>query len=293
MKNEAFTLSDGRSLGFRCLGDRDGIPLLFFHGTPGTRFVLSQDDAIAQIPGIYFILPERPGYGISDPQPDRVLLDYPRDIKQLTDHLGAHSFVVAGGSGGGPHALACAYELKDRVTSVLLFSSPAPAGFKGANQGLSFGNRLGLLLGRYAPWFLRWMMNGYASALAKDPDQFVDAMSKQMAPADRELLKDPAYREVFIRDLREAYRQGAGGQIVDSSLTMTSRDWGFSLKEIKVPVYLWQGEKDTLVSPNMARHLAAEIPDCTAHYVKGGGHLLTEDPGVVEEVERILFARTV
>lgn len=47
MENEAVTLSDGRSLGFRCLGDRDGIPLLFFHGTPGTRFMFSQDDAIA------------------------------------------------------------------------------------------------------------------------------------------------------------------------------------------------------------------------------------------------------
>lgn len=118
-------------------------------------------------------------------------------------------------------------------------------------------------------------------------------MLKQMAPADRKLLEDPAYREAFKRDLHEAYRQGAGGQIVDSALTMTSRDWGFSLQQIKVPVFLWHGEDDTLVSPNMARHLAAEIPNCTASYVEGAGHLLTEIPEIVEEVKRILIARAV
>jgi pimeloyl-ACP methyl ester carboxylesterase len=293
VNDEAMTLSDGRKLGFRCLGDREGVPLLFFHGTPGTRFALSDEDAIARVPGIHFILPERPGYGISDPQPARVLLDYPDDIEQLADHLGIASFAVAGGSGGGPHALACAYKLEQRVTTVLLFSSPSPAGFAGATRGLSYRNRLGLFLGQYAPWLLRRMMNGYASMLAKNPDRLVDAMYKQMPPADRAILEAPAGRKALIRDLHEAYRQGAGGHFVDSALAMTSRDWGFNLKEIKVPVHLWHGEHDTLVSPNMARYLAAEIPECTANHVAGAGHVLTETPEVVEAVSRILVPRAV
>jgi len=290
-EEDTITLSDGRRLGFRTIGDREAYPLLFFHGTPGTRFALSADDAIARIPGVRLILPERPGYGISDPQPDRTLLDYPDDIEQLVDHLGIDSCAVGGGSGGGPHALACAYALAPRVTTALLFSSPSPAGFKGATEGMSFGNRLGLWLGRYAPWLLRWMMHGYASALARNPDKLVEAMLKQMAPADRAILEEPGCQEAMLRDLREAYRQGAGGHFLDSTLAMTSRDWGFGLGEIEVPVYLWHGEYDTLVSPNMARHLAAEIPDCTVSYVLGAGHLVTETLEVVEAVTQILGER--
>ena len=96
MSDLSMTLPDGRSLGFRCLGDENGSPLFFFHGTPGSRFVLSEDDAMAQIPGVRLILPERPGYGISDPQPGRTLLDWPEDVAQLADHLGLDSFAVSG-----------------------------------------------------------------------------------------------------------------------------------------------------------------------------------------------------
>jgi pimeloyl-ACP methyl ester carboxylesterase len=293
MESEAITLSDGRSLGYQCLGDREGIPLFFFHGTPGSRFVLSQEDSIAQIPGLFIVLAERPGYGISDPKPDRTLLDWPNDIAQLADRLGVDSFAVAGASGGGPHALACSYMLDQRVTSVFLLASPSPAGFEGATRGMSLGNRLGLLLGQYAPWLVRSMMRSYASAVTKNPDHFIDAMAKQMAPADRELLQEPAIRSAIVRDLKEAYRQGASGQVVDSALAMTGRDWGFSLREVTVPVLLWHGEDDTLVSPNMARFLAAELPSCIARFLPGAGHLLTEIPEVVEGVKRSLVARAV
>ena len=56
-----------------------------------------------------------------------------------------------------------------------------------------------------------------------------------------------------------------------------------------MPVFLWHGEEDTLVSMAMARHLAQEIPRCKARFVEGAGHLLTEDPAVMEEVRTVLF----
>ena len=61
MDNQSITLSDGGSLGFQCLGDPNGRPLFFFHGSPGSRLVLSDDDLLAQIPGVRLIVPERPG----------------------------------------------------------------------------------------------------------------------------------------------------------------------------------------------------------------------------------------
>jgi pimeloyl-ACP methyl ester carboxylesterase len=285
------TLSDGRALGYQCLGDPGGQALFFFHGTPGSRLVFSERDPMAQIPGLRLVTPDRPGYGLSDPKPDRVLLDWARDVGELADHLGIQSFAVAGGSGGGPHALACAYGLRDRVSLALVLSSPSPAGFKGATRGMSIGNRVGLVLGRYAPWLVRRMMRGYVSLFEKNPERFVDAMARQMAPSDRALLSTPALRDAVIRDLREAYRQGIGGQVVDGALALTSRDWGFDLRQIAVPVYLWHGEDDRLVSRHMAQQLAAEIPLCKAHYVPNAGHLLSEHAVVVDQIRQVLGER--
>jgi pimeloyl-ACP methyl ester carboxylesterase len=54
---------------------------------------------------------DRPGYGRSDPQPDRRVLDAAADVAALVDHLQLETFVVMGVSGGGPHTLACTYAL--------------------------------------------------------------------------------------------------------------------------------------------------------------------------------------
>jgi pimeloyl-ACP methyl ester carboxylesterase len=38
MAKERFTLSDGRQLGYKQYGDEAGQPVLFFHGSPGSRY---------------------------------------------------------------------------------------------------------------------------------------------------------------------------------------------------------------------------------------------------------------
>lgn len=288
MNNESMKLSDGRSLGFRCLGDSGGNPLFFFHGTPGSRLAFSENDALARLPGVRLITPERPGYGISDPKPDRVLLDWAVDVAELADWLGIQTFAVAGLSGGGPHALACASGLADRVTMALLLSSPSPAGFQGATRGMYIGNRLGLLISRYAPWLVRRLMRSDVTMFERDPEGVVDSMARRMAPSDQELLSHNSFREAAIRELGEAYRQGSDGQMVDGTLAMTSRDWGFDLRQIAVPVYLWHGEDDKLITLRMAQHLMTEIPTCNARFVSGAGHLLTEHSDVMEEMRKLL-----
>ena len=288
MSSESITLSDGRAVGFGCLGDPTGRALFFFHGTPGSRFGLTEADPIAQIPGVRVIMPERPGYGLSDPKPDRVLLDWAQDVTELADHLGIETFAVAGISGGGPHALACACALPHRVTMALLISSSSPAGFPGATRGMSLGNRIGLVLQRHAPWLVRRMLNSYVPLLNADPERFLDVMSRQMAPSDQALLADRPLRGAFIREVREAYRQGSDGHAVDGALAMTGNDWGFDLDQIAQPVYLWHGEADRLVSRSMAEHLARAIPHCTARFVPNAGHLLTENAAVVEQVRKVL-----
>lgn len=288
MKNDrTIRLADGRTLGYALLGDPDGKPLIFFHGTPGSRLMFSEDDAIAQVPGLRLVLPERPGYGLSDPKPDRVLLDWADDVAELADHLGLDRFAVGGLSGGGPHALACAHALGGRVDRALVLASPA-ADFPGATRGLSFGNRVGIWLDRFFPGLLRWLQAQQRSAFEKDPAGYAEAVARGMAAPDQQILADPALRDALVRDLREAYRQGSEAAFLDGRLAMTGRSWGFDLREIRVPVDLWHGEEDRLVTRGMAECLAREIPDATLHLVQNAGHLLSDHDEVVSEMRRIL-----
>lgn len=286
----SITLPDGRRLGYAELGDERGRPLFFFHGTPGSRLVLSERDAIAQIDGVRLLLPERPGYGVSDPKPERTLLDWADDVAALADHLGVYRFAVAGVSGGGPHALACAARLPGRVAVALLLASPSPAGFRGVTRGMSFGNKLGLLLGRFAPGLVRRGIVSFAASFESAPDPFLDGIARQMSEPDRRLMACPEVREAVARDVREAYRQGGRGHADDAALAMTGHSWGFDLGAIEVPVYLWHGEADTLVSKAMAEHLAEALPRCEAHFVPDAGHLLTEHDGVVDAFAEALEA---
>lgn len=288
MTEQTMTLTDGRTLGYDIIGDPAGRSVFFFHGTPGSRLCLVADEWPAKIPGVKLIMTDRPGYGLSTPKPDRTLLGWAHDVAQLADHLGIDTFDVSGGSGGGPHALACAYRLPERVNKAVVTCCPSPANFKGATDGMSRGNRSGIFFGRYMPWLLRPVMRSYVKKFFKDPEAFLAAGLKELPAPDQESLKDPEVRAAIIRDIREAYRQGGDAQRIDGAVAMTSREWGFSLRDIKVPVFAWHGEDDVLVTKNMARHLEQEIPNCTLRMVPNAGHLLTEVPSVIEEVTRVL-----
>ncbi len=287
-KDKALLLSDGRMLSYRELGDPDGKPLFFFHGTPGSRLVLSENDRIAQIPGLRLILPERPGYGFSTPKPGRTLLDWPRDVAQLAEHLGFERFAVAGESGGGPHTLACAFALKNQIEAAFVLSSPAPADFPGATEGMSLGNRLGIWLNRIAPPLLKLALMGNVATFRKTPNRFISAIARHMCEADQKYFEDPVFRQAVLDDFREAYRQGEEGQFSDGRIAMTSRSWGFPLEEIAPSVFLWYGKKDTLVSMNMAKRLAQKIPNCKVRYIADCGHILSERPEVIDDIRGIL-----
>ena len=153
---QRITLRDGRQLGFAEYGRSDGIPLMLFHGTPGSRLFPRLDQAEwVQRLGFRILTPERPGYGLSDPAPGHKISDWADDVEQLAEQLGLDRFHIAGGSGGGSFALACALHLPARVRSVTLFCSGSPPECLRVTKEMSKGNRRVFFLARYAPTLLR------------------------------------------------------------------------------------------------------------------------------------------
>ena len=84
------------------------------------------DENIVENMGVRIITPDRPGYGYSDFQPKRVLLDFPDDISQLAEALGIKQFSIFGVSAGGPYVAACAYKLGEQITNAAIVSGSAP-----------------------------------------------------------------------------------------------------------------------------------------------------------------------
>ncbi|HEY7599537.1 MAG TPA: alpha/beta hydrolase [Candidatus Limnocylindrales bacterium] len=271
-RDATITLADGRRLGFREIGPRDGRAVLFFHGLGTTRVICPADEQLAGDHGVRLIAIDRPGIGLSERLPGRRLLDWPADIAQLADRLALASFAIVGWSGGGPYAVACARVMPERVRAVGLVSAPAPiSGVKGVDYLRRF-HRAARAAGR-APWMIRLAMWNWGRPQRRDPVRFFDESFAEMCAADQEVLSEPGLRQQMIDNSFELYRQGGRG-IADEALVLARR-WGFAAHEVRVPVHIWHGEQDEVVPLAMAHYLAREIRGArTRFFAEEGHHLL-------------------
>ncbi len=265
-------LSDGRQLGYAEYGDPAGKPVFFFHGIPGSRLFRPPDDVTTKA-RVRLICAERPGYGESTFQPGRRMLDWPADIAQLADYLGIDRFAVAGHSGGGPYALACAYALPERVTMAVSLSGAGPGDAPSATEGMVLLHALAFRLGRYLPW---WLLQPIASRIYSSRLSALKAGTDREAArrvaADRILFDQPEIRKACDESEIEGLRPGMAGVTWD--VRLLTRPWGFSLKDIRVPVQVWHGTTDDQTSVPMARHMAAQIPGAACTICEGEAHLL-------------------
>lgn len=113
-KSEVLTLSDGRVMGYVLYGTQGGYSVFYLHGLPGCRLSGVFFDDPGKRLGARVIAVERPGIGISSPQPGREIKDHVSDIQELAEHQHIDSYGIIGVSGGGPYALACAYHLPEQ-----------------------------------------------------------------------------------------------------------------------------------------------------------------------------------
>lgn len=95
--SSTFTLPDGRKLGYAQYGSLTGRPILYQHGLPGSRFEASAWDDMGKELGARLIAIDRPGYGWSTPHAGRTLLDWPKDLEKLADHLELKEYGVVVG----------------------------------------------------------------------------------------------------------------------------------------------------------------------------------------------------
>lgn len=256
-------LRDGRRLGYAEYGEAEGRPVFLFHGNPGSRFEWMRVADPEILRGVRAIAPDRPGFGVSDFHPGRTHLDWANDVGALADHLGLERFSIIGFSSGGAHALACAVAMSGRIETLGLISCVAPLNILAAFDGMSRPNKRDLQLARAAPLLSRIWMSWVARRTVRAARRRVGQASNAA-----DLLK----QTMILRNLSEAYRQGARG--VAYELTLRSRPWAFDAAQVTTQTFLWQGEADDNVPLPMGRYLDGVLPNCEATFVPEGRHAL-------------------
>lgn len=262
---------DGLELCVHEWGDLDGTVVIAHHGTPSCR--LSHPGKVEDYLelGIRLVTFDRPGYGHSTPRPGRNVAAAADDARTIADSLGLDRFAIYGVSGGGPHAIACAALLPERVTRAVSASGFAPAD----DPGLDFTE------GMAEPSVEEYhaAMQGREALAALVEPRVVEAGIGGIddwfdyLPAPDQMILSRERREAQ-EDFEESRRQGAHGWL-DDDLAHVS-PWGFDLESIRVSVRLWQGDLDVLVPQAHGEYLASRIPGARFDLVLGAGHWLED-----------------
>ena len=273
----------GRIVGYELVGPADGVPIVAMHGTPGsrvTRFPIGDPYAAAGVRVLRF---DRGGYGLSTRVPGRSVRDCVSDVAALVDHLGWECFAVTGGSGGGPHALACGGLLPERVTRVLIERSLAPFDADGLDwyEGMTDGNISEFRAAEHGEDVLRAVVEPEAASILEQLGGDSAGLlgdTYDLADADVSALSDDAVAREVRKMLREALRGGAEGWI-DDDLAFV-KPWGFDLRSITGPVVVRYGAADTLVPAAHGRWLVSHIPGAIEER-DDDGHIGSIDPDEV------------
>lgn len=274
--------TDGRTLTVREAGDADGFPVLAISGTPGSSPLYPPHARDAAARGIRLFSYDRPGYGGSTRQQGRKVADCAADVAAVADALGVTRFGVWGISGGGPHALAAAALLPDRVVAAAVLASVAPYDARGLDflEGMGEQNvqEFGAIFeGEEAHRASTEKQR--QELLSATPEQLVELWRTLLGPSDREVATG-ALAAFLLDNIRVAIGAGADGWI-DDDLAFVA-PWGFDLAAIRVPVQLWHGEQDMFVPFGHGKWLAEHIPGVDARLTAADGHLTLAERRVPE-----------
>ena len=263
----------GRTLLVHEAGDPDGALVLYQHGTPQNGLMLESWKVHAATSRVRLVSYDRPGYGGSAPQPGRAVADAAGDVAAIADALDAERLATFGTSGGGPHALACAALLGDRVAAAAVLGTIAPFAAEGLNffAGMGRDNWVefgAALVGRET---LEPMLVAEIRERADAPAAAVaDGIRTLISAPDQEVL-DSGLTQWLHATMVQGTAPGPAGW-VDDDLAF-AQPWGFDLGDIAVPVLVVHGRQDRFVPVSHGEWVAGAIPRVEARIDQADGHL--------------------
>ena len=266
----------GRRLVVEVAGPADGEVVLAHTGTPSGGFVFEPKMAAGAERGLRHVSYARPGYAGSERDPGRTVADCAADVTAIADGLGIERFYVVGQSGGGPHALACASLLPDRVRAAATLGGVAPRNAEGLDwtAGMGEENLQEFAAVEAGERELRaFLLADAAEFAAVGPGQVKEMLGDLVGDADKAVVSGE-YAQYLADDFAAALGGGIWGWFDDDVAFFA--DWGFDLGAIAVPVTVWQGDDDRMVPFAHGQWLAEHVAGARARLLRGEGHLSIE-----------------
>ena len=265
-------LAEGRSLhAYEAAPDAGpaALTVLWHHGTPNIGPPPAPLFAASERLGIRWIGYDRPGYGGSPRHIGRDIASAAHDAAAVADALGVDRFAVMGHSGGGPHALACAALLPERVTAVVSGAGLAPYGAEGLD------------------WFDGMAPSGVAALQAALEGREAKERYEASAPDG-----DPGFVQADLDALGAEWGwfgsvvgpalAGGPAGLVDDDLAYVA-PWGFDPRDVTAPALLIHGTDDRMVPAAHSRWLSRHIAGAELWESAGDGHV-----SVLRSAERAL-----
>lgn len=270
MTMAVLTLADGRSYGYAEWGDPAGAPLFWIHGTPGGRLSRYPDVGLWERLGLRVITVDRPGYGLSAAMPGRAVSHIAADVAAVADHLGIGSFAVLGGSGGGPHALAVAALLGDRVLACVPVCSAAPLEASEVSAMVEVNQTSYRLMREQGRAGLADFLRGLREHMLADPVAGLRAAMADAPGQDHDWLSRADVQNVTAESLADALAPGLDGW-VDDGMSF-HQPWGFDPAAVTCPAHFWHSDDDANAPLSAVRRLRSSIGQARLTVWHGEGH---------------------
>lgn len=268
-------IRDHRLVGWRRYGDPQGFPVLLLHGPFFGAGEFERDRELAHRHGLNVFIPERPGYGRTQPAASGQdpLDNQVQDCMALMQQQGIErAYLLAHESGLIP-ALALAVRHPDTFAGVLAVS---PSGhFKpGVDlQGVPRQQRMLLWAARNAHWLLRMMIRlGMVQVRQLGPERWVEAIFAD-APHELEVLYADSSRQGTLSTYSFNYSQNGAGLELDVQQTTTA--WDELVQQVTIPFEGIMGGRNGTTPPEFVRTLQTLNPALYLHEIPDAGQTLS------------------
>jgi pimeloyl-ACP methyl ester carboxylesterase len=263
----------GRTIAFSDSGPAHGMPVVMCHGLPGAH-VQIPDHHVLHTYNVRMLIIDRPGFGMSDPQPGRSVQSWHEDLNVVLDYLGIAQCMLLPFSAGTPYALSYAASAPTRITRLFIVSGMAP-NTPADIARMRWYHRINHSFGNAMPAWVNHLVASAANLVigkGEHAGRFgIWLMRNVFTPSENVFIRAPE-GHIFRAMLAMSFAQGYHSYLED--LRIITQHWDIDMSRITHPVTCWYGDTDRITPPDAGHQLAVHLPQLQLRIFPGHGHLL-------------------
>lgn len=270
-------------------------------GIPGVKTSLLEEY------GVRLVTYDLPGFGESDPHPNRNFNSSAMDMLHLANAVNVtDKFWVLCHSSGCIHAWASLKYIPGKIAGAAMLApmvNPYEQHMTKDEMKRTWEKWLPRRQYMYslAYRFPKLLSFFYRKSFLPDKHDRIDKqLSLSLGKKDEILIEEPAFEEFWQRDLEESVRQGNLRPFIEEAVLQVSK-WDFNLEEFHLqkkcqtrgillwlksiygqaecelvgfhgPIHIWQGLDDRVVPPSMTEYIERVLPEAVIHKLPNEGH---------------------